>query len=306
MNVLTQILTSGVAFAIPLLVAAVGELISERAGVLNLSVEGMMLTGAFAAVVGAVVTDSSILGALIGILAALIVGAAQGLLSVRLRADQIVTGIAINAVALGATTYGARLLLSEGRGQDVPGFAQIEIPVLSDIPAVGGALFSHSVLGWVCIAIVMAVVLYLSPRTVRGLTIDATGEDAKSADFTGLPVSSIRFFAVLLTAAMSGLAGAQLALSEVGSFTDNMTAGMGYLAVVAVIAGRWRAVGVIVACAVFGVAQALQFAMPAIGVEVPSALLIMLPYLLAIIAMSGIIGLTRAPSGLTKPFVRAG
>jgi simple sugar transport system permease protein len=306
MNVLTQILSSGVAFAIPLLVAAVGELISERAGVLNLSVEGMMLTGAFAAVVGAVLTDSSLLGALIGILAALAVGVAQGLLSVQLRADQIVTGIAINAVALGGTTYGARLVLDEGKGQNVPGFAQIEIPVLSDIPAVGGALFSHSVLGWICIAVVMGVVLYLSPRTVRGLTIDATGEDAKSADFTGLPVSSIRFLSVLLTAAMSGLAGAQLALSEVGSFADNMTAGMGYLAVVAVIAGRWRAVGVIVACAVFGVAQALQFAMPAIGVEVPSALLIMLPYLLAIIAMSGIIGLTRAPSGLTRPFVRAG
>lgn len=306
MNVLEQILSSGIAFAIPLVVAAIGELISERAGILNLSVEGMMLTGAFAAVVGGVLTGSSFLGALIGVLAALVVGVAQGVLSIQLRADQIVTGIAINAVALGGTTYGARLLLSEGRGQDVPGFDRIAIPVLSDIPAIGRALFSHTVLGWICIAIVVAVVLYLSPRKVRGLTIDAIGEDAKSADWTGLPVNTLRFLAVLLTAAMSGLAGAQLSLSEVGSFADNMTAGMGYLAVVAVIAGRWRALGVIVACAIFGVAQALQFAMPAIGVEVPSALLIMLPYLLAIIAMSGIIGLTRAPSDLTKPFVRSG
>ena len=306
MNVLEQIIASGIAFAIPLVVAAVGELISERAGVLNLSVEGMMLTGAFAAVLGGVLTGSAYAGALIGVLAALVLGVGQALLSVQLRADQIVTGIAINAVALGATIYGARLLLSEGRGQDVPGFSRIEIPLLSDIPAIGRALFSHTVLGWICIAVVVAVVVYFSPRKVRGLTIDATGEDAKSADWTGLPVNLIRFLAVLLTAAMSGLAGAQLALSEVGSFTDNMTAGMGYLAVVAVIAGRWRAVGVIIACAIFGVAQALQFAMPAIGVEVPSALLIMLPYLLAIIAMSGIIGLTRAPSDLTKPFARTG
>ena len=118
MNVLEQILTSGVAFAIPLVVAAIGELVSERAGVLNLSVEGMMLTGAFAAVVVSVLVGSAVVGAIAGVLAALVVGVAQGVLSIRLRADQIVTGIALNAVALGATTYGARLLLGEGKGQN--------------------------------------------------------------------------------------------------------------------------------------------------------------------------------------------
>jgi len=304
MDVLTQIVTSGVAFALPLLVAAIGELVSERAGVLNLSLEGMMLTGAFAGVLGSVTTGSPVLGALAGILAALVLGAAQAVLSIRLLADQIVVGIAANALALGATTFGARLLLADGKGQDVAGFADIKLPLLHSIPVLGPALFSQTALGWVCIAAIVAVVIVFSPRTVRGLTIDAVGEDAKSADWTGLPVRRIRYLCVLLAAGMAGLAGAHLALSEVRSFTDNLTAGIGYLAVVAVIAGRWRSTGVIVASIVFGVAQALQFALPAVGVDVPSALLIMLPYVFAIVAVSGFAATSRAPTCLTRPFTR--
>ncbi|GAA4556281.1 ABC transporter permease [Pseudonocardia xishanensis] len=303
MTLLTQILVSGIGFALPLLVAAVGELVSERAGALNLSLEGMMLSGAFCAVLGSVTTGSPWLGAVAGVLGGLLLGAAQALLSVRALADQIVVGIAANALALAASTFGARLVFTGGT--EVPAFDRLPIPVLHDIPVLGPAVFSQTALGWICVLVVVVTAVLLGPRTGRGLRIDATGEDAVAADRTGLPVRRLRALCILLTSAMAGLAGAQLALSEVRAFSDNMTAGIGYLAVVAVIAGRWRAPGTALAAVLFGLAQALQYALPALGVAVPPALLTMIPYAIAVVAVSGLAGSSRAPSCLTVPFARA-
>lgn len=305
MTILTQILVSGIGFALPLLVAAIGELVSERAGVLNLGLEGMMLSGAFTAVLGSLLTGSPWLGALAGVSGGLLLGAAQALLSVRCLADQIVVGVAANALALAATTFGARLLLDDGRGQDIAAFDRIEIPLLHDIPLIGPALFGQTALGYLCVLVVVVTTVLLSPRTGPGLRIDATGEDAVSADRTGLRVCRLRTLCTLLTSALAGLAGAQLALSEVRAFSDNMTAGIGYLAVVAVIAGRWRAPGTVVAAILFGLAQALQYALPALGVAVPPAVLAMVPYVIAIVAVSGLTGRSHAPSCLTVPFARA-
>jgi len=299
----TEILTSGVAFAIPLLLAATGESISERAGVLNLSMEGMMLTGAFASVMASVSTGSAVLGALAGILAGLIFGAAQALLSVRLRADQIVVGVAANALALGLTTFGARILLADGKGQNIPAFNDIRIPLLSKLPIIGPALFGQTILGYLCLVVIVALALIFSGRTMAGIRVDAVGEDATSAGWTGLPVQRIRVIGILTASGSGGLAGAQLALSEVRSFSENMTAGMGYLAVVAVIAGRWKVLGILWAALFFGIARAAQFALPAIGVDIPFALLVMLPYLIAIVAISGFVGGRTAPSCLTVPYV---
>jgi len=302
-NMITEVLTSGVAFAIPLLLAATGESISERAGVLNLSLEGMMLTGAFASVLTSITTGSAVLGALAGVLAGLIFGAAQAFLSVRLRADQIVVGIAANALALGLTTFGARMLLADGKGQNVPAFNDIRIPVLSKLPIVGPALFGQTVLGYLCLAVIAVLAVVFSSRTMAGIRVDAVGEDATSAGWTGLAVNRTRVIGVLIASGAGGLAGAQLALSEVRSFSENMTAGMGYLAVVAVIAGRWKVVGILWAALFFGVARAMQFALPAIGVNVPYAVLVMLPYLIAIVAISGFVGGRKAPTCLTVPYV---
>ncbi|MEV0431956.1 ABC transporter permease [Nocardia sp. NPDC050413] len=304
LDTVTDIATSGIGFTLPILVAASGELVSERAGVLNLSLEAMMLTGAFAGVLGAVATGSPVLGTATAVLAALIFGALQAVWSIGLRADQIVVGIASNALALGATTYGARLLLADGKGHSVAGFEALRIPVLHDIPVIGPAVFGQTVLGYLCIALVAGSAFVFSRRTKMGLVIDAIGEDAVAADRTGLPVKAVRYGCVLLAAFAAGLGGAQLALSEVHSFSDNMTGGIGYLAVVAVIAGRWRALGVIWASVFFGIAQALQFALPALGVDVPFALLVMLPYLIAIVAVSGLVGNSRAPRDLTVAFAR--
>ncbi|WP_280298452.1 ABC transporter permease [Nocardia neocaledoniensis] len=304
LDTVTDIATSGIGFTLPILVAASGELVSERAGVLNLSLEAMMLTGAFAGVLGAVGTGSPVLGALTAVAAALIFGVLQAIWSIRLRADQIVVGIASNALALGATTYGARLLLADGKGHSVPGFDPLRIPLLHRIPVVGPALFGQTALGYVCLAVVAVLAVVFSRRTKLGLVVDAIGEDAVAADRTGLSVRAVRAGCVLLAAGAAGLGGAQLALSEVHSFSDNMTGGIGYLAVVAVIAGRWRALGVIWASVFFGIAQALQFALPALGVDVPFAVLVMLPYLIAIVAVSGLVGNSRSPRDLTVAFAR--
>ncbi|PVY33952.1 ABC transporter permease [Williamsia muralis] len=301
-DMLTQVLTSGVAFAILLIVAAAGESISERAGVLNLSMEGIMLTGAFASVLASATLDSAMLGLVSGVLAALIFGIIQALLTVRFRADQIVVGIAGNALALGLTTYGARIFLEDGKGQGVPGFNGVDIPLLTDIPIVGPALFGQSVLGYLCVLVVVALALLFSGKTMAGIRVDAVGEDATSAGWTGLSVNKIRAACVLLAAATGGLAGSQLALSEVQSFSENMTAGLGYLAVVAVIAGRWKVIGIVWACLFFGIARSLQFALPAVGVDIPYAILLMLPYVIAIVAISGVVGGRRAPSCLTVPY----
>lgn len=304
LDTVTDIATSGIGFTLPILVAASGELVSERAGVLNLSLEAMMLTGAFAGVLGAVTTGSPVLGALTAVIAALIFGVLQSIWSIGLRANQIVVGIASNALALGATTYGARLLLADGKGHGVHGFDPLEIPLLHQIPIVGRALFGQTALGYLCLAVVAALAFVFARRTKLGLVIDAVGEDAVAADRTGLPVRAVRYGCVLLAAFAAGLGGAQLALSEVHSFSDNMTGGIGYLAVVAVIAGRWRALGVIWASVFFGIAQALQFALPALGMSVPFALLVMLPYLIAIVAVSGLVGNSRSPRDLTVAFAR--
>ncbi|WP_327658307.1 ABC transporter permease [Streptomyces sp. NBC_00483] len=303
--VVDELASGGVRMALPLLLASSGELLSERAGVLNLSVEGMMLTGAFAGAAGAYASGSAGIGVLTALGAGLLFAALQALLSVTLRADQIVTGITANALALGATTYGSRLLFGDDARQNaLPGFDPLPVPGLHRIPVLGPALFEQTLLGYAALAVTAALALALSRRTSWGLIVDAVGEDADTADRCGLPVRTVRYATVLLTGVTAALAGAQLALADVHAFSDNITGGIGYLAVVAVIAGRWRAWPTLLACLVFGLAQSLQFAAPALGLHLSAPLLTTLPYVFALLAVSGLVGRSRAPSGLTTPFVR--
>jgi simple sugar transport system permease protein len=302
MSAFPELLDGGVRLAVPLLVASTGELISQRAGVLNLSVEGMMLTGAFAGAVGAAQSGDPGVGVVCALVAAMMVAVLQAVLSVNLRADQLVTGIAINALALGLTTYAARLVFSAGRG--VPGFGEVALPGLSSIPVLGPALFEQSGLAFAGLLLSGVLAYLFGRRTGLGLALMAIGEDAVSADRAGLGVRATRFGVVVLTGFMSGLAGAQLVLADIHAFTDNITAGAGYLAVVAVIAGRWRAWPTALACLFFGIAQALQFAAPALGIDLPTAVLFMLPYLLALLAVSGLAGTSRSPASLATPFTR--
>jgi len=302
---LQAFLSSSLRLATPLLLAATGELVSEQAGVLNLSLEGMMLTAAFMGALGAKVVGSPFGGLLFGLAAALLLAMVQGILSVRVRANQLVVGIGFNIFALGATTFLYRQIFGGLSREQIPSFGALELPGLSRIPFLGPALFSQAGLVYVAFAMVI-VTWWLVTRTPFGLAVRAVGENPRAADQAGMNVARIRFLAVLYAGACAGLAGVFISVASISTFTEGMTNGAGYLAVTAVILGGWRPGGVLSACLLFGAATALQFLLPALGVPIPTAGLIMLPYVLALVAVSGIIRRSRPPAALTLPFQRGG
>lgn len=294
---------STIRLAAPLLLSATGELVSERAGVLNMSVEGMMLTGAFAGAVGSWATGSPAMGLLIGVLAVLPVALLQAVLSITLRANQIVTGVGINILVLGATTLAYRELFGGRARTEIPGLDKWAPPGLADIPLLGEHVFHQT---WLLYAglVIVGLIAWMMRYTAVGLALHAAGAAPKAVDKSGLSVTAIRYGAVMLTGVMSALAGCFLSIGDIHTFTEGMTNGAGYLAIAAVIFGNWRIGRMLGACLLFGAATALQFQLPAFGIHVPSALLIMLPYLLALLAVGGLVGRQTAPAFLTQAYVR--
>ena len=297
-------IASTLRLAMPLMLAASGELVSERAGVLNLSLEGMMLTAAFFGALGSWATGNPYLGVGCAVGAALCVAAVQAWLSVNLRANQLVIGIGFNILALGATTLLYRIIFGGLSREEIPGLPKLSVPGLSDLPFAGTAFFQQSVIVYFGFALILLIWWTLN-QTSFGLAVRAVGDEPRSADKAGIPVARTRWLAVLITGAMAGMAGAFVSIADIHTFTENMTSGAGYLALAAVIFGRWRVVGTIVACLVFGVASSLQFQLPALGIDfLPAALLIMMPYVLALLAVSGLVGRQSPPRALTIPFNR--
>ncbi len=294
-------LASSVRLATPLLFAAMGELISEKAGVLNMSVEGMMLTGAFAAAVGSWATGNPAIGLICGIVAVIPVALLQGFLTNTLRANQIVTGLGINILVLGGTTLGYRELFGARSREVIPGFDKWSPPGFGDIPVWGETLFQQVWLVYLMVPVALAV-WYLLARTGLGVAIRAAGDAPVAVANSGLSVVRIRYAAILATGVLSALGGIFLSIGDIHTFTEGMTNGAGYLAIAAVIFGNWTLMRTIFACLLFGAATALQFQLPALGVDVPNALLIMLPYLLALIAVAGLVGRQNAPAALTRPY----
>ncbi len=296
---------SSIRLAAPLLLAATGELVSERAGVLNMSVEGLMLAGAFAGATASWATGSPLLGLLCGVLCVLPIAWLQAFLSITLRANQIVTGIGINILVLGATTLGYRAIFGSRSRAEIPGLDKWEPPGLSEIPHLGEQVFRQA---WLLYAAIVLIVLvgWVMRATALGLAIHAAGTSPQAASHSGLKVSRIRYGAVLFTGFMSALAGCFLSIGDIHTFTEGMTGGAGYLAIAAVIFGNWRLGRTVMACCLFGAATALQFQLPAMGIEVPSALLIALPYVLALLAVGGLVGRQVAPAALTKPLPAQG
>jgi simple sugar transport system permease protein len=260
-----------------------------------------MLTGAFAGAVGSWATGQPILGLAIGLLAVLPVALLQAWLSNTLRANQIVSGIGINILVLGATTLAYREIFGERSSDQIPGFGKWAPPLLGDIPVFGQAVFLQV---WIVyLGIFLAVVTALVMRfTAIGLAVHAAGMEPRAVDKSGLSVRKIRYGAVIFTGLMSALGGTFLSIGDIHTFTEGMTRGAGYLAIAAVIFGNWKIGRTIGACLLFGAATALQFQLPAMGVEVPNALLIMLPYLLAFLAVAGLVGRQSAPASLTVPW----
>lgn len=298
-------LGSGLRLAVPVIFAATGEMLSERAGVLNLSLDGMMLTAAFAAALASWATGSPLVGVAAGVLAAAAAAAIQAVLSVTLRANQLVVGIGINIVALGATTFLYREIFGPLSRDKIPGFAHLDLPWLASVPVIGPALANQTGLAYV--SIIMVVVTWLLLKyTSFGLAVRAVGEDPRAADKAGISVARTRYLGVLYAGALAGLGGAFMSVADSNTFTEDMTKGAGYLAITAVIFGGWDPWRTLGACLLFGFATALQFLVPALQLDVPVALLLLLPYLLALIAIAGLTGRNRQPAALTLPFERGG
>jgi general nucleoside transport system permease protein len=271
--------------------------------VLNMSVEGMMLTGAFAGAIGSWATGSPMLGLAIGMVAVLPVALLQAWLSITLRANQIVTGIGINILVLGGTTIAYREILGRHSRTVIPGLDKWAPPGLGDIAVFGEAVFRQT---WLVYAglVLIALAAWMLRNTAVGLAVRAVGAEPRAVDKSGLSVTRVRYGAVLFTGVMSALAGCFLSIGDIHTFTEGMTNGAGYLALAAVIFGNWRIGRTVLACLFFGAATALQFQLPAMGVNVPTALLIMLPYLMALVAVGGLVGRQTAPPYLTQAYVR--
>ena len=254
-------LAAAIRLSVPLLLAATGELVSERAGVLNLGIEGMMLTGAFGAYWATVETGSLLVGATAGIASGALVGLVMALVSLTLRANQIVVGIGLNILAVGVTGFALESAF-ESSPPTVNRPAVIGIPVLEQIPWVGEGLFRQTLLAYTAFIAIAAVAAMLR-LTGLGLSIRAVGENRSAALAAGVRANSTQWFAVLTTGAFAGLAGSFLSIGSVGFFSKNMTAGRGFIAIAVVIFGRWTPSGVLLGSLLFGAVEALQLRLQA-------------------------------------------
>jgi simple sugar transport system permease protein len=293
-------LESAIRLATPLIIAATGGLFVERSGVLNIGIEGMMLFGAFAAVAGSFLTGNVLLAALMAMVVGGLLGLLHAYLTVTRRADQIVSGAAINLLALGATDLLNRRLFLEGRPR-VALFPVIGPESMRDIPIAGPLVFDQPVIVWIAmlLSIFLSILLY---RTTIGLHLRSAGEHSKALRSAGHSVVRLRYFGVLMSGIFAGLGGAALSLGAVGIFTPNMTNGRGFVVLAAFVAGKWNPMLVAIACLVFGMADALQLQAQAVGMGIPYQFLIMLPYLLTVAALAGLVGRTTTPKELGKPY----
>jgi simple sugar transport system permease protein len=298
MSAFEIILAAAIHLTIPLAFAALGECVAERAGTLNISLEGMMLCGAFAAVAIGTATGSPTMGLLLGSLAGVLVAAVHAFFSHFLAVNTFVVGLTLNVAVLGLTSIlSVAIVLSPVQ------ISQWSIPGLSSIPVLGDAVFTQRWAAFMLLPLIPAC-WWLLYRTRWGLELRAVGENPQSADVSGIHVNRRRRQALLFCGLMAGLGGAYLAVGEVGSFNDNMTAGRGFVVLAAVIFGGWRLKMTLVGCLLFGTADALRLAMPALGYQISSPILIAAPYVLAIAAMLFLAKKQRAPKALSKPFER--
>ena len=288
--------------AAPLLLAALGELVVERAGVINIGIEGTMLTGAFAGFAIAAATGSPLAGVAGAALAGAGVGVLFGAFAVLRRVDQIVVGMAVNLLALGATGLGARALYG-GAPPSAPTLSELAVPGLAGLPLLGSALFTQTPFVYGALLLTLAIGLFLS-RTAPGLRLRAVGESARAADTEGLSVQGTRLAAVLFGSALAGVAGAALSLAQSDTFTEGMTAGRGFIALAVVIFGRWQAHGALLAALFFGAATALQFRLQARGVAIPYPVFLMLPYIVTLGVLAFAMGRVAAPGDLGRAYER--
>jgi general nucleoside transport system permease protein len=305
MDVVAELLAAALRIATPLLFAGLGGILSERSGVFAVGLEGMMLAGAFAGVIATHALGHVGLGLIASVVGGGLVSALVAVAAVRCGADQMVTGLAVNILTLGLTSFLLRGLLGRGEAPiiRVTPLTPISIPVLGDIPVVGPLLFRQPALTYVGLALVVILFVALQ-RTRAGLTLRAVGENPTAAFASGADPIRVRFLAVIGSGALAGVGGAVLSLQQVGTFTDGMTNGRGYLALAAIIVGRWSPGGALVGCLLFGSADALQLRIQGLRLPISSYVIQMLPYVVSLAVLAGLGRGARLPAAIGTPFFR--
>ena len=297
---LAAFLEATVRVATPLGLAALGETVTERSGVVNIGLEGAMLAGALAAATGALGLGGPWGGLAAAALAGAAVASVFALVAVGLKGDQIVTGTAITLGAIGVTGALYRAAFgTTGAALTLPTFAPVAVPGLAALPIVGRAFFAQPAPTYLLFGLVPCV-WYALVRTQLGLALRAAGESPAAAEAAGLRVPQLRAAATLFGGVMAGLAGGALVLAQAGTFAERMTAGRGFIAIAIVVLGRWHPVGAFLAALVFGAASALQFAFQAIGLDVPYQFFLMAPYVVTLLALAGVGGRAQAPEALGR------
>ncbi|WP_124727519.1 ABC transporter permease [Staphylospora marina] len=304
-DMITNILTTTVLYSTPLILAAMGGLFSERSGVVNIGLEGLMTIGAFTAAVATLGTGNPWLGLLFAMLAGMILAVPHAVASVTFKADQVVSGVAINFLALGLSVYLVKHLY-DGAGQTPVVLNKLEavkIPLLGDIPVLGPSLFNALPTTYIAILVVI-VGSFLLYRTPFGMRLRAVGEHPHAAETAGISVAGMRYIAVIISGALAAIGGAGLSIAIGSEFNQGTVAGQGFIALAALIFGKWRPYGVLGAAAFFGFSVALALIGQLIGLTkvVPSEVLSMLPYVLTILALAGFVGKAEAPAAIGKPY----
>lgn len=301
----TGLLRGALALSVPLVFGAMSGVLCERAGVINIGIEGQLLAGAFLAAVTASLTGSLVAGLVAAMVAGLLVGAVLAVFAVRYLVNQIIVGVVLNVLVLGLTNffYG-RLLAPQGDVWNSPGkLTQVKVPLLGDIPVLGPVLFDHTPIVYLMFLAVIALHIGLF-KTRWGLRVRSVGEHPEAADTLGINVTATRFRNVMLGGAMAGLGGAFFSIANFAGFNKEMSAGQGFIALAAMIFGRWTPFGALGAALLFGLANNLQSNLGIIGTPIPGEFMAMLPYLVTIFAVAGLVGRVRAPAADGQPYVK--
>ncbi len=296
-----SMLADGIRLATPIALGALAGILCERAGVVNIGIEGMMLVGAGIGFTASLYLQNSTAGLAVAILAGMAMAALHAVLSISFQVDQIISGTVVNILAVGITGFTRRSFLLNNPFGAPSVYSPIRIPVLSEVPVLGPVLFNHQPLVYTMLILVFVVQIYLF-RTKWGLRHRAVGEHPRAADTLGINVIRARYLAVIAGGAIAGLAGAWFSLETVGSFDDLMTGGKGFIALAAMIFGNWNPIGAFFGALLFGFADALQIKLQILETGIPYQFIGMLPYVLTMIVLAGVIGKTTPPAADGVPY----
>jgi ABC-type uncharacterized transport system permease subunit len=301
----TGLLQGALILSVPLIFGSMSGLLCEKSGVINIAIEGQLLAAAFVSGIIASLTQSTIWGLIAAPFAGALISLLLAVFAIKYAVDQVIIGFVINVLVIGFTgfIYTELLIPYEEKWNTGPSFSTIEIPLLSKIPIIGPVLFNQTIIVYFMYLIVIAIQIALF-KTKWGLRTRAVGEMPIAADSVGVAVNKLRFFNVMLAGFVAGIGGAYFTIGSVGSFTKQMTAGAGFIALAGLIFGKWTPKGAVIAALFFGFADNLQGTLTIIGVSIPSEFMLMVPYVATIIAVSGVVGRVRAPAADGIPYSR--